>query len=59
MVLKTNNYVCPECGACITEPVKSKYEQANSTYEKRKAIWDAAIKNEAEGHTYVPTDAME
>ena len=47
----------PECGACITEPVKSKYEQANSTYEKRKAIWDAAIKNEAEGHTYVPTDA--
>lgn len=54
---EADNYVCPECGACITEPVKSKYEQANSTYEKRKAIWDAAIKNEAEGHTYVPTDA--
>ena len=44
---EADNYVCPECGACITEPVKSKYEQANSTYEKRKAIWDAAIKNEA------------
>ena len=54
---EADNYVCPECGACITEPVKSKYEQANSTYEKRKAIWDAAIKNEAEGNTYVPTDA--
>ena len=54
---EADNYACPECGACITEPVKSKYEQANSTYEKRKAIWDAAIKNEAEGHTYVPTDA--
>lgn len=54
---EADNYVCPECGACITEPVKSKYEQANSTYEKRKAIWDAAIKNEAEGHIYVPTDA--
>lgn len=54
---EADNYECPECGACITEPVKSKYEQANSTYEKRKAIWDAAIKNEAEGHTYVPTDA--
>ena len=54
---EADNYVCPECGACITEPVKSKYEQANSTYEKRKAIWDAAIKNEAEGHTYIPTDA--
>ena len=54
---EADNYVCPECGACITEPVKSKYEQANSTYEKRKAIWDAAIKNQAEGHTYVPTDA--
>ena len=54
---EADNYVCPECGACITEPVKSNYQQANSTYEKRKAIWDAAIKNEAEGHTYVPTDA--
>ena len=52
---EADNYVCPECGACITEPVESKYN--HSTYEKRKAIWDAAIKNEAEGHTYVPTDA--
>lgn len=24
---EADNYVCPECGACITEPVKSKYEQ--------------------------------
>ena len=46
---EADNYVCPECGACITEPVKSKYEQANSTYEKRKAIWDEAQKNAAEG----------
>ena len=38
---EADNYVCPECGACITEPVKSKYEQANSTYEKRKAIWES------------------
>ena len=54
---EADNYVCPECGACITEPVKSKYEQANSTYEKRKAIWDEAQKNAAEGHAYAATDA--
>lgn len=54
---EADNYVCPECGACITEPVKSKFEQANSTYEKRKAIWDEAQKNAAEGHTYTATDA--
>ena len=54
---EADNYVCPECGACITEPVKSKYEQANSTYEKRKAIWDAAQKNAAEGHAYSVEDA--
>jgi len=54
---EADNYVCPECGACITEPVKSKYEQANSTYEKRKAIWDEAQKNVAEGHAYAATDA--
>lgn len=54
---EADNYVCPECGACITEPVKSKYEQANSTYEKRKAIWDEAQKNAAEGHAYTATDA--
>ena len=54
---EADNYVCPECGACITEPVKPKYEQANSTYEKRKAIWDEAQKNAAEGHAYAATDA--
>ena len=54
---EADNYVCPECGACITEPVKSNYEQANSTYEKRKAIWDEAQKNAAEGHAYAATDA--
>ena len=54
---EADNYVCPECGACITEPVTSKYEQANSTYEKRKAIWDEAQKNAAEGHAYTATDA--
>ena len=54
---EADNYVCPECGACITEPVKSQYEQANSTYEKRKAIWDEAKKNAAEGHAYAATDA--
>ena len=54
---EADNYVCPECGACITEPVKSQYEQANSTYEKRKAIWDEAQKNAAEGHAYTATDA--
>lgn len=54
---EADNYVCPECGACITEPVKAKYEQANSTYEKRKAIWDEAQKNAAEGHAYTATDA--
>lgn len=54
---EADNYVCPECGACITEPVKSKYEQANSTYEKRKAIWDEAQKNAAEGHAYAATYA--
>ena len=54
---EADNYVCPECGACITEPVKSNFEQANSTYEKRKAIWDEAQKNAAEGHAYAATDA--
>ena len=54
---EADNYVCPECGACITKPVKPKYEQANSTYEKRKAIWDEAQKNAAEGHAYTATDA--
>lgn len=56
---KTNeadNYVCPECGACITEPVKSQYEQANTNYEKRKKIWDEAQENAKEGHNYTVTD---
>ena len=53
---EADNYVCPECRACITEPVKSKFEQANSTYEKRKAIWDAAQENAKEGHAYTVTD---
>ena len=51
---EADNYVCPDCGACITEPVKSKY---NTTYEKRKKIWDEAQKNAAEGHAYTATDA--
>lgn len=54
---EADNYVCPECGACITEPVKSQYSQANTTYEKRKKIWDEAQKNAAEGHAYAATDA--
>lgn len=53
---EADNYVCPECRACITEPVKPTMQQANSTYEKRKAIWDAAQKNAAEGHDYTVTD---
>ena len=56
---KTNeadNYVCPECRACITEPVKSQYEQANTNYEKRKKIWDEAQENAKEGHNYTVTD---
>ncbi|MBU5249239.1 hypothetical protein KQH93_05510 [Coprococcus comes] len=53
---EADNYVCPECRACITEPVKPTMQQANSTYEKRKAIWDAAQKNAVEGHDYTVTD---
>lgn len=53
---EADNYVCPECRACITEPVKPTMQQANSTYEKRKAIWAAAQKNAAEGHDYTVTD---
>lgn len=54
---EADNYVCPECGACITEPVKSQYSQANTTYEKRKKIWEEAQKNAAEGHAYTAIDA--
>lgn len=55
---EADNYVCPECRACITEPVKPTMQQANSTYEKRKAIWAAAQENAAEGHDYTVTDAQ-
>ena len=54
---EADNYVCPECGASSTEPVKSQFSQAQSNYEKKKAIWDEAQKNAAEGHVYTPTDA--
>ena len=54
---EADNYVCPECGACITEPVESQYPQANTTYEKRKKIWEEAQKNAAEGHVYTAIDA--
>ena len=51
------NYVCPECGACATKPVKSNYEQANTNYEKREKLYEEAKKNAAEGHAYTATDA--
>ncbi len=54
---EADNYVCPECGASSTEPVKTQFSQAQSNYEKKKAIWEAAQKNAAEGHAYTPTDA--
>ena len=51
---EADNYVCPECRACITEPVESKYNK--DTYQKRLDIWKAAQKNAAEGHDYTVTD---
>ena len=54
---EADNYVCPECGASSTEPVKSQFSQAESNYEKKKAIWDEAQKNAAEGHAYTATEA--
>lgn len=51
------NYVCPECGACATKPVKSNYEQANTNYEKREKLYEEAKENAAEGHDYTATDA--
>ena len=51
---QADNYVCPECGACITEPVETKYNK--EVYQKRLAIWNEAQKNAAEGHAY---DAVE
>ena len=53
---EADNYVCPECRACITEPVESKYNK--DTYQKRLDIWKAAQKNAAEGHAYTVTDAQ-
>ena len=55
---EADNYVCTDCGASITEPVKSNFSQAQSNYEERKAIWEAAQKNAAEGHAYVAQDAV-
>lgn len=53
---EADNYVCPECRACITEPVKSDYNK--DIYQKRLAIWNAAQENAAEGHDYTVTDAQ-
>lgn len=55
-----DNYVCPECGACITKPIKSQLDQymnTNTNYEARMKIWEEAQKNAAEGHAYTATDA--
>ena len=58
---EADNYVCPECGLGISEPVEpnEKYatEQLKKNYKKKKALWDEAQKNAAEGHAYTPTDA--
>lgn len=58
---EADNYVCPECGLGISEPVEpnKQYatEQLKKNYEKKKAIWDEAQKNAAEGHAYTATDA--
>ena len=58
---EADNYVCPECGLGISEPVapNEKYatEQLKKNYKKKKALWDEAQKNAAEGHAYTPTDA--
>ena len=58
---EADNYVCPECGLGISEPVEpnEKYatEQLKKNYKKKKALWDEAQKNAAEGHAYTATDA--
>lgn len=58
---EADNYVCPECGLGISEPVEpnKQYatEQLKKNYKKKKALWDEAQKNAAEGHAYTPTDA--
>ena len=55
------NYVCPECGLSVTEPSKPQNPMSSGelqeTYNKRKAAFDAAAKNAAEGHVYTATDA--
>lgn len=58
---EADNYVCPECEACITDPKKKsdldEYMNTNSNYAARKKIWEEAQKNAAEGHVYTATDA--
>ena len=58
---EADNYVCPECGLGISEPVEpnKQYatEQLKKNYEKKKTLWEAAQNNAAEGHAYTPTDA--
>ena len=58
---EADNYVCPECGLGISEPVapNNQYatEQLKKNYEKKKALWEAAQNNAAEGHAYTATDA--
>ena len=55
------NYVCPECGLSVTEPSEPQKpmstDELQKTYNKRKAAFDAAAKNAAEGHVYTATDA--
>ena len=54
------NYVCPECGDCITKPVKSQLSSMMGTeddYEERLAKYKAAAQDAKEGHAYTATDA--
>lgn len=54
------NYVCPECGDCITKPVKSKLSSMmgiEDDYNERLAKYEAAAKDAKEGHAYTATDA--
>ena len=54
------NYVCPECGDCITMPVKSKLSEIMGTeddYAERLAKYNAAAEDAKEGHAYTATDA--
>lgn len=59
-VNKGVNYVCPECGDCITKPVKSKLSEIMGTeddYAERLAKYNAAAEDAKEGHAYTATDA--